>query len=318
MAFIIEQVLLGGIVPAVVMGIALLAARGISGGRVGAERPDASNPAGWPAALGFGLAFGAAYLATTGLPEFLPGNAMHWLFYMALVAAAVGAIESFVDEKEWLRQVLRVGLALLTFRLAFGFMVENYWHGASAWVWLGALTLAGTALINALDRAAQQHPGVVVPLVMVLLGAAGTTVLILTGNARMAQLMGGLIAAATATLVVAWRVPELKISRGGCTVFGLLFGALMGYGYFTSADIPAFGEAMSHSQTLATMLVVAAPMMLWVSAQNPIKRLSRGRAALACAALVAIPLGAAVYVAANPGEPEVTEYKLEGFDYGYE
>lgn len=316
MQFILEQVFFGGVLPALVMGIALFVG-GWMDGRKDTEKEDTPRARGWAAALGFGLAFGAAFLGTTGVPGFLPSNALHWLFYMALLAAGVGVAEAFTYEKEGLRYALRIGLALVTFRLALGFMLEHHWTGASAWIWLGALTLGSNAIINALDRAAEERPGAMIPFIMVLLSAAGAGVLVLTGNARVAQLMGGLIAAATATLVISWRKPDLRVSRGGTTVFGLLFSALLAYGYFTSADIPAFGDALNHSQTLATLLVAVAPLMLWVSGQYPIKDMSPKRALLASAVLVALPLGAAVFVAANPSEPTVVEYELEGFDYDY-
>ncbi|WP_133622138.1 hypothetical protein [Bradymonas sediminis] len=310
MDFIAAQLFFGGILPALVMGIALLIGALIAGKE---DRSDDAPPGvrPWAAASGFGLAFGAGFLALVGAPDFLPGNAMHWLFYMALVAVGVGVIEGIRHTNDGLRAALRLGLALLTFRLTLGFMVEHHWDGASAWIWLGGLTLGSNALMNALDRAAQERPGAMVPLAMTLMSAGGAAVLVLTGSARVGQLMGVMTAAATATLVVAWLRPGLRVSRGGSTVFGLLFSALLAYGYFTSADVPAFADALNHPQTLATLLVAASPLMLWVSGQNPIKRMTSWRAALASAALVATPLAAGLLVAANQSDPPAAAYHHE-------
>jgi|GEM_PF-1254952 len=320
MSFIFEQILYGVILPALMMGLVLWvggrARVGQSGESAEADESDKARMRRWAPPLGFGLAFGAAYLALVGMPQLLPTNAMHWLFYMALVAAGVGVIEAYTYKKEALRLALRIILALVTFRLALGFMVAQHWE--NPWLWLGALTLGSSAIMNVLDRAAEARPGAMLPVVMVLLGAGAAAILMLTGNARIAQMMGALSAAAAAALLIAWRRPELRLSRGAASVFGFLFSALLAYGYFTSADIPAFNDALAHPQTLATLLVAAAPLMLWISGQYPIKRMAPTRALLASAALVAIPLGAAVIVAANPGAPAAAQSEHPDAEFDYE
>jgi hypothetical protein len=305
--FVLEQVLRGVILPAGIAGFLLLIAL-----RPWAKERRPTRDARWTPPLAVGLAYFGAHLAVAAPPGFVPADDLDWLLHMALLAACLGAVESFIYEKTALRWAMRIGAVLLTFWLTLGFMVEIYWSAGVAVAWMTALTLATCAVIATLDQTAEIHPGASVPLVMVVLGSGACIVLVLTGNARVGQLMGGLTAAAGAILLLALRRSKLRVSRGGCTVFGLLFGGLLAFGYASSADIPALAIFWTHTQTVATLLVAAAPLMLWASRQIRVERLSAPKAALARALLVALPLAGAVAIAANPPKEPTTEHELGG------
>lgn len=305
---VLEQILLGVVLPVVLAAAFLLAAR-----RPWQKESGAGGLWGGP------LAFAAAYLGVhIGIANWgglAPSDDMQWLPHVAVAAAIVGLIETKTYEKALLRWLLRGMLAAGTYVLVLGFMIENYWTTGDTALWIGLLTLATLGITGTLDQLAEDHPGASAPLVMTLVAAGGALVLALTGTAKVGQLMGGLSAASGVMVLISWWDSSTKLSRGGATVFSILFGGLLAFGYTSTADIPALAEAFGHYQTMATLLVAAAPFMLWAAQNGPLARPSGWKAALMRALLVAIPLGAAAYFAANPPEPDTKEQELEGVDY---
>lgn len=317
---VVEQILRGVLLPAVVAGLVLLVAWrpwiGPDKSKPDPTEHDQPDLAGiWGGAAAFALAYVAVHLAVGGTPGFLPTDDKQWLPYMAVLAGAAGLVEAFFYQKKWLRWLLRTAAALLTYGLVLGFMIEHHWSAGVTAMWLGALTLGTLAIIDALDSVGEAHPGASLPLAMVVLASGAAVTLAMTGSAMLGQIMGGLAAASGASLVLAWWQPRLRVSRGGATVFGVLYGGLLAFGYATTADIPPLAEAFAHNQTLATLLAAAAPLMLWIGQQRPLSRLSGWKAATTRALLVALPLAGALYLAANPPEEPTQENKLEGVDY---
>ncbi len=314
---VFEQILLGVVLPALVALVCLVLA----------FKPWVKAPAGerrgaWGPPVAFGAAYVCLHLAVVGVPDFPPSDDKNWLVYLALFAMGAGLVEAFVPANRWLRWPLRAGVALLGYWLELGFMVEHHWSATAASAWLGMLTLATVGIIATIDEAAEANPGASVPLALVVLSSGAAIVLALTGSAMLGQIMGGLAAATGAAMVLAWwqrlRASEsapVRLSRGGATVYGILFGGLVAYGYCSTADIPAATKIFGDYQAMATLLVGLAPFMLWASRQGPLSRLAGWKAAIVSALLVALPLGGALYLAANPPKTTREEPKLEGVDY---
>ncbi len=305
---IIEQVLLGVLMPAVVAGVLLALAwkpwtdgtKGVFGGF-------------WGGAVAIGVAYLAAHLGLVGLPDLVPTEALDWMPYMALLAVLVGVIEGRTYSSKWLRWLLRAAASFATLYFVLGFMVENYWEGTSAFIWLGTLTLLTLEIISVFDRLADRYPGALVPVAMMLTAAVGALVVGLTGSARVAQLLGALAAAGGAALVVAWWHGALRVSRGAATVFTVIFAGLLAFGYMSTADVPGWSELLDHRHSLAVLLVALAPMLLWGVDTKAVSSMDSWKRVLVGALLVTLPLGGAVYLAANPDE-EPEEAEEEGPD----
>lgn len=311
--FMFKQTLWGGLYPALIVAFWVFIA---SKGWRRREEPDAR--AGWGSALGFGAAYLLAHFHTTRLafpPPLVPSDALNWLVHISLAAIILGFVEAFFHKNAQLVSVLRLVAVLGALWLTLGFMSEHYWSATETVVWLGALSLWAMLLIDTLDRTAKHLPGGSLPLSMLLLAGAAAIALIKTGNAKVGLLMGALMAASLGALLTAWLKPQLRLAHGGATVFGLLFAILLSFGYFSSADIPRFSEIFSHPQTIATLLVAGAPLMLWLGRVDLIKRLPPALGVLLRASLVLIPLAAAVYFADRALAEPRGEQPFDGIEY---
>ena len=94
-------------------------------------------------------------------------------------------------------------------------------------------TAVGVAasMIVGLEGVGERHSGATVPMTAIVLGATGALVLALTGTARVGELLGALTATAGGTLLVALWDSDFRPTRGGVSVFVLLFSALAIFGY---------------------------------------------------------------------------------------
>lgn len=311
--FMFKQTLWGGLYPALIVAFSAFIAAG------GWRRQQApAEHAGWGSALGFGAAYLLAHFHTTHLPfppPLVPGDALNWLVYITLAGVLLGFIEAFFPKNIQLIWVLRLVTTLGALWLTLGFMAEHYWSAAQTVVWLGALCVWAMLTIETLDRTAQHLAGGTLPLSMLLIAGAAGVVLIKTGNAKVGLLMGALMAASLGALLMAWYKPQFRLAHGGATVFGLIFAILLSFGYFSSADIPGFAQVFDHPQTLATLLVAGAPLMLWLGRLDAIERLPPALGVLLRAALVLIPLAAAVSFAGRALAESPSDPRLDGIEY---
>lgn len=305
-----QQLLWGALIPALIAASFILLA--LKPWQKEPLQPASGAPG---ATLGFGLAYLLTHSATKGAPTGLPQDALDWIFYLAPAAIIVGLIEAKFHKNIILVTLLRLGLAFLGFWLSLGFMREHYWDQPTSALWLSGLTFGTLAIITAFDRTAESWPGASAPLAMVLLTAAASAVLVMTGNAKIAFLMAGLLATSLAALLLSWIFPRLRLSRGPSTVFGLIFAGLLAFGYAGSADIPALAEFWRDRQTAAMGLVAAAPLMLWVSRAERLGQLPDAAQALLRALLLALPLAGGVFVASQPAQETKKLERFEEFQY---
>ena len=247
--------------------------------------------------------------------DWVPTDDLNWMPHVAVVAVVVGLVEASHPDKAALGWVLRAGAALATHWLVLGFMIDHHWETGQAVAWLAGLTVATLAIIETLERVGRDHPGASVPAAATVLATGASLVMVMIGTAKVGQLLGGLAAAAGVSLVFAWWDDSASLSRGGATAFGLIFAGLVSFGYLSTADVPGWSQIFSDRYTLAALLVAASPFMLWVVQLPPLVDRPAWQTVLIRALLVALPLGAGVYLAANPAEEPTQERGLEGVDY---
>ncbi len=186
---------------------------------------------GWALALGTGLAFCAAQLVLRGMPAF-PGNeSLDRVFWLALAAAAVGAVESLwrgLGRARWLLRLVLVGATLW---LVLRPLIAHHWSGLEAAAWIASLELAVIGLWAALEGAVRPERPWAFPLGILPLAGGTSVALLLSGSAMLGQLAG-----AIAVSLVVWfglsfgRMPQ----RGSVATLAILLPAFWLVGFFYS------------------------------------------------------------------------------------
>ena len=278
-----KLVLLGLVLPVVLCATALI-------GAWRPWRPGAPIAGGlWAGAVALGIGFVPAFLAADPWPGLPPHVTWHWIAWLAVVAAALGAADGL---HRWPLQVrLSAALALAA---GCGWLLVGDWV-THAWAWRGTTALVIALLLVTLNASAQRHRGASVPLSMCLAALGASVVLILSGNAKLALLAGALAACLGVAVVLAWWRPEVSLARGGVPVVAVLLPGLVLSGYF-----------LSWSEIAPWVFVLAAitPAFIWVSGSIPLDRLPPWQATTVRVALVALVVAVTVVAAMEGRTPE--------------
>lgn len=301
---IVNQLLIGVVLPAAIALVAL-----VVGWQPWRELDEEAGAARWrlaAAPLGVAGGYTATHVAIVGWPTIPPTNDLHWLAWAAVAAIVVGVVEAFADSTpvSW---GLRVVLYAATLWLSLGFMVEHHWAVGQAVGWIGGATLLAVLATRALAATSRRHPDVSVPLVMTVAAAGAAVVLVLLGTAKMAQLLGALAATSGAWTVVTWWRGRMPAHRGGTTAFVALFYGALAYGYLSTADVPALGEALSDMPLMAVLLVAASPLALWAFRLPVVERLAGWKQVVGRGLAILILVASAAGMAASHSSAEQAE-----------
>jgi hypothetical protein len=277
----------GVLLPAAVTGVGLM---------LGA-RPRVSARGGQVLAVAAGLVAGFLALAATGqlTSGFLkPDDTSDCLPGLALLACAAGIVERLLPEP-FLNPAKRSGLAL-RWAMRLGIGVSTGWVLVRAQStrellsdgWIAALALAVTALWG-LDSLARRWSSFALPVLLALI-AFGTAALIeLCGFMSLAQMGGVLAAVLTGCAAAGWLRPHAGVAQGAVPAFAVLLPGLLFASNFNN-----YNQVSSTSH----LLVLAAPLILLLTAAPPIARLSTKRLTFLRAAVVLLPLAKGLSLAA--------------------
>jgi len=262
--------LLGMALPAVVSGTVLLV--------TWRRRPPLAGGR-WSGAVALSIGYVAGHLGIAGLPPFPPIEATQGLAYLALAAMMLGLVDALCRKNPaWRRWGLRLLLAGATVWLLLRSILSL--------AWMIALSVALLAFWAQLEVLAERQPGAGLPLLLLVVTAATSVILLVSGSALLGQLGGGLTAAIAASGVVAWRSPTFSLSRGATPVVSVLLAGLWLNGSF-------YAETPLTSVALMALSLTAA----WVGQAERVQRLARWQANLVRGGAVLIPLVLAVVVA---------------------
>ncbi len=240
----------------------------------------------------------AALVATDQIPSRFhkPVDCWDWLPGLALLASAVSldrllfltrparAARPPVLLARW---VVRVGFAALAGWLLVRTQSANV-EPVEEW-WPAALALAVTGLWG-LDFLARRWPGAGLPVLLALVAFAAAGVMELSGFIRLSQMAGVLAAVLGGCALAGWRWRHAPVAEGAVPAFAVLVpGLLFGAWFNTFAQVPA----------ASYLLVVAAPLLLALTALPPLAGLPGRPLALVRAGVVLLPLAAALALAAR-------------------
>jgi hypothetical protein len=248
-------------------------------------RRDGRTPA-WCSPLALGLAVAAAFAATRGLPTLPPGETLHWLFYLALVAAAFGVYEASSGARPALARGLLSALLPL---VLLAFQRRNHWGRLEGILWTAGLAASVFLVWHALLGHARRAPGGAAVLGWALATALAAGTYGLAGGGLFFLLPAALaLATGACALLGLWRA-EPGLGQGGLAPFALLH-----FAFLWSA------RYLYELSTLGFVLLSLAPLGVWLSAIAPEER-PRLRGALACAGPTLLAAAALVHeLAAAP------------------
>jgi hypothetical protein len=261
MDFYLEALWRGGITPAAVYALGLLALRHSAALGERARR------------VGLGLAFGLGFLAGYATFDWVvlwPATSWNWLAYLPLAAALTALLPV----------VMLPALAVL----AAWLLVPDF-AGFPRLAWLTPVAISILVLAAALRPLPYRLLGPGLPIVWLLTALGCAVVLMLSGNAKLAQLAGIVAALLAVAAALAWRWP-LPEHLGSLTpaLAVLLPGLLWNARFASYSEVPL----------ASYVLVMAAPLASWLVALDPLRRLPGFLRGPIHVTLVAIPLAIAI------------------------
>ena len=229
-------------------------------------RGRAERTASWGAPLALGLAVAAAFAATRSLPTLPPRETLHWVFYLALLAAVFGAYEARPGTKPLLARAIS---AVLLPVVLLEFQRKNHWNRLEGILWTGGLAAWAFLVWHALLAHARRVPGPASTLGWALATALAAGTYGFAGGALYSLLAAALaLATGACALLGLWR-GEHGLGASGLAPFVLLHSSFLWLARFLY-ELSAPGFA----------LLSLAPLAAWLSELAPAGK-PRTRAALA-------------------------------------
>lgn len=249
----LQDILLGGILPAVVVAGVLLLECWLS------RRSDAHSPSNWQVL--WPLAAGGGYLLGHSLQHDLdwlqPAEAIDWLPGIALAAAAIGVLLCLRRTvKLAASAVPTAGVTVAGLYLVLKPRIEHAWTNseAAAWVVLPGLVIAGAwaMLARSGGTSGDSSPSSIAiwekSVAWLLVAIAGGLTLLFSGTQRYGEMAGTLIFVTIALLIVAaWKkgASLLPASLGVLIVpFGVLLVAGSQYASLTRTNLFLLAAAL--------------------------------------------------------------------------
>jgi hypothetical protein len=251
-------------------------------------RPNSPTTGGfWAAPVGLAGSLILSFVGASGgrLPV-PPIQVTDWLPYIAAAAAAIGVVDATVQIPRGVRWAIGCAcIAAATWLLIRPLPAET--HSLSTklgWLAMRVVIWGGWWIL--IDGLAGENPGISVPRDLLIVTAASALVLMMSGS-KLLGLLGGSVAASLAVFVGVALFARLSIARGGALVLATLISGLLICGLFY-ASLKSSNAVLL---LLATVLTVATRF-------PPLKNLASWKRHSAQIALVAIPAGLAVALAA--------------------
>ena len=202
-------------------------------------------------ATALGLGYLSCQLIVDGWPAFPPHETWQGLFALVVGAMMIGGIDAVGRRPLILRLI---GAAVLAGTIGWLIVLPNQEH-----LWVHRTTLAASLVLWLFSMQSitsrSRGASVSLPLCVALVGVS--LVLVLSGNAKLAQLAGGAAACLGGATLVAWWRAEAGLGCESIAVAGVLTIGLAYSGYSLSfSGVPVW----------AYLVAVAAPLAVWVGA----------------------------------------------------
>ncbi len=244
------QILAGMVLPAVLLGLAILAAWRPWNRRATADARWIFAPI---VSLGFCVGYWNFELKLGWPPG---GNVLFLLFYFAIPLAILGLLDSLLKPPLWLRAIVLLLLWRIFVRLLLLPQIPRQISGPAAELWIDALSLMALAWWLTFEHLADRSPGVATPLILAALAGASAILLAMGWHIQASAAMAAALAAlSVAAMVLAVWNARISFSRGFAQTIALLLQLVLIHGYFYTDD------ALTTAQQIWAGLLVASPLL---------------------------------------------------------
>lgn len=230
-------------------------------------------------AIGLGAGYLTCHVLVDGLPAFPPHENWQWLIFLAACAMVIAFVQAL---GHWPARVRLIAAILLAGAGGWLLVRTNQDH-----LWAHRATIAAAMLLwlVALEPIAGRACGASFSLPLCCAFISVSLVLILSGNAKLAQLTAGFSASLGAATILAWRWPLFGLGRGTVIVAGVLLVGLLFSGYSLSySTVP----------TWAYVVAAAAPLVTWIGALPPLRNIKPWKSTAIVTATTIVVSGVAV------------------------
>ncbi|UUO06803.1 hypothetical protein M4951_00480 [Blastopirellula sp. J2-11] len=211
----------------------------------------------WPAALAIAAGFTISY-ALLQLGPWSPTSHWHWTPYALFLTALIGPVAA----ANGITLVERVLLYFAAVWIAAWFIVPTYADlEPSRTVHLIVWPLWMLAIAVPLDGLSRRMNGPWLPAIVTISLAAGMVVILLSGNAKLMQILGMGFAAMVGVTLVSLLSKEKPALLGAALPVTLLSG-----GYLLDARVQSFSEI----PLICYLLPTLAPALLWIGLWKPL------------------------------------------------
>jgi hypothetical protein len=261
MPFTAVQILAGIVMPAVLLGLAMLAAW-----RPWSRRATAD--ARWIFAPVVGIGYCIAYWNLEPRPGWPPGsNVLFLLFYIAIPLAVFGLLDAILKPPLWLRAVVIVLLWQVFVRWLLLPQIPRQISGPNAELWIDALSVIALVWWLTFERLADRAPGVTTPLILAATAAASAILLAMGWHIQASGAMAGsLVGMSVAAMVLAAWNSRISFSRGFAQTIALLLQFILVHGYFYT------GDTLTTRQQILAAVFMASPLLAFTGDLPVIRR----------------------------------------------
>jgi hypothetical protein len=221
-----------------------------------------------------------------GWPTLPPSEAAEWLPVIALATGVAGVVDSTCQIPRWLRALAAWTLIALAIGVLLSRVSEHTMSFAAKLGWLAVLAAVASAWWFAVDELARESPGVAVPRDLLIVVAASSLVLMMSGSSLFGQLAGAL-ATSLCVFALVGIFAQVSLARGGVLVFAALLVGLL-----------ICGHHFAYLTRTNGVLLLVAAVMTGARRVSPMRALSGWTRHCVQSSLVAVPAGIALVLAA--------------------
>jgi hypothetical protein len=239
---------------------------------------------GGPVALAVGFLVG--YVALLGMPPLKPENALDWLPVVAIIAPIPSLFQRLWGEKIYTFIPVAGITSILTVWIQSLNRIRYLWQPSEAFMWITGLGIGISLLAWNIERLSDRRKGASMPASIFVYAVMCSVVLFFSGSDLLGQLMGAVASVLGTAVILSWWSPQFTLSRGGWTVFSILFYGLILQGYW-DFEMPL----------TSTLLVIISPLCLWYGESRKIFYMRPYKAVLWRMGMIVVPMSLALLIA---------------------
>jgi hypothetical protein len=223
-----------------------------------------------------------------------PAENWHWLPWLAITACLIHAL----PRTKW---ILWIFYTLFSVAAAWALVPDVERLAPERWIWLSAFPLVLLASFDSTIMLSRRLVGPAFPFYLLLCTGAAALLAFCASIASMAQAAGVLAGVVVGCCLASWRFPAKSLTSAIVPGWVVLYaGITIDARLYTWSEVPL----------VSFILVLLAPLMIWLTVLPPVRKMNAGRRTMLTGLLVMIPLAVGLYLAGQLAVEEVTEAEV--------